>query len=92
MRLFDKRPLGLVLCIMLGGFVLFTRGSLIFRILTIISAAVLLSFYIISIIKKNKKTVLLACTMGLCFSMLFSYIYFDLWFCAAQRFEGEVTV
>lgn len=92
MRLFDKRPLSLVLCIMLGGFVLFTRGNALFRALVIAAIPLILILFIISVIYKKKKTILLACCLGLCVSILHSQVYFGLWFNAARRFDGEVTV
>lgn len=92
MRLFYKRPLGLVLCIMLGGFVLFTCGSFVFRAFIALCIALLLLLYIISVVKNRKNLLLLACSVGLCFSVLFSQLYFGLWFNAAERFDGEVNV
>ncbi len=92
MRLFYKRPLALILCIMLGGLLLFTRCSELFRIFTVIFVSALLVIFIITVIKKNTKFIFLISAVALLVSIIFSYFYFDKWFYAAKRFDDEVFV
>ena len=92
MKIFDKRPLSLILCIMLGGFVLFSLGGTIIRFGVFIGAILLLLGFFISVVRKNKKVIMLIASAAVFLSMLLSHLYFDLWFHAEKRFEGEVTV
>lgn len=92
MKIFDKRPLSLILCISLGVFVLFSLfNSFYFRLSLCVLFLILL---IISFFKhKYKKKVILRITIvSALLSMIFSYIYFDLWFKAYNRYDGEVTI
>lgn len=94
MRIFYKRPLSLILCIMLGAFVFFSfYESALIRILSIFIA--LLSFIISFIIPKslNKNIILLRiCSVCAIAAMMFSFVYFDLWFKAYDRYQGNVKI
>ena len=92
MKLFDKRPLSLILCVMLGGFVVFSYNSSALKATVLIISLLLLSFSYSLRLTLRHKIILLMSSFGLIISMLFSYIYFDMWFRAYERFDGEVTV
>jgi len=96
MSLFYKRPLCLVLCVFLGGFVFFTYANTVARVLMLLAAfALLLSpiLYKLCIGKTLDNTIL--CTVisaALLIASVLSFIYFDLWYFADKRFDGYVTV
>ena len=92
MNIFDKRPLSIILCITLGGFVFFALGNdLVRNILFLCGIALVAAFVVLTILKKPKLLLLIS---GICLlvSMLCSHLYFDLWFAAEKRFDSEVTV
>ena len=92
MKIFDKRPLSLILCIMLGGFVLFSLGGNILRFCIFACGILLLLGFFISVIRKSRKLIMLIASIAVFLSMLLSHLYFGLWFHADKRFDGEVTV
>ena len=90
MKIFDKRPLSLILCIMLGVFVLFSGYDyLYFRV---VLCSLILLFLVFSFIKRTNKMFLQVAAIASIVSVIFSYVYFDLWFKAYDRYDGEVTV
>ncbi len=93
MNIFHKRPLCLILSVMLGGFVLFERGSSVTRKLLIISSLILFFIgFLITLIYKRRCALLKVLSVLLLFSVLLSYLYFDKWFDVAENYEGEVSV
>ena len=93
MKIFYKRPLSLILCISLGGFVLFAIGSAALRISSLVIAFLLFFFsYFLKGFKKESTLLLRICSLSLILASLLSFLYFDLWFNAAERFGQEVTV
>lgn len=92
MKLFENRPLSLILCIMLGGFSLFTRGNTIIKISTIAMSLLLLLLFIISLIKNKKRYILLFSSVALCFSILFSYLYFGQRYNLEEEFKDGAIV
>ncbi len=94
MKIFQNRPLSLILCIILGGFSIFsfitsnTKYSLFLIPLIILC----LSFINHGQIKKRKRIIILS-SIILLISLVASHIYFDLWFTAYKRFEdAEVKI
>ena len=95
MKIFDKRPLSLVLCIMLGAFVLFSFYSrLLPRIILISLGLATLIITFIPAIRKRLSSVVIIRVASVCafLAILFSFLYFDLWFKAYDRYDGDVTV
>ena len=92
MNIFDKRPLSLILCIMLGGFVFFALGNEWIRAILFLCGIALIAAFVITLALKRKRILLILSGTLLLVSMLFSHLYFDLWFDAETRFEDEVTV
>ena len=92
MNIFAKRPLSLILCIALGGFVLFNAANPAFKLLLIISSIVLICSFFVLVFIKTKKPSVLICGVTLLLSTILSQLYFNLWFFADQRIKGEATV
>lgn len=89
MNIFHKRPLSLILCIWLGGFLLFAflpEGARPLLFLSLLPLCAVLA------IKKFRRALPIAAASALVLSILVSSIYFGLWFRAYDRFEGEVEV
>ena len=93
MNIFDKRPLSLILCIMLGGFIFFQSFNI--AVISVV-CAVLISAFLLSFFNPfgkflkgwfGRSVIVIALI-----SFLLSYLYFDLFFYASKRFEEkEVT-
>ena len=92
MNIFDKRPLSLILCITLGGFVLFSVGGDAERWAVVAAIVALLLVYTVLKLVGIRKIILAIAALALICSSAFSHLYFDLWFRADRRFEGEVDV
>ena len=94
MKIFDKRPLSLILCIVLGSFVFFTYIE--FSIVKLTASIVLSVIFIITFIKPIKKRIKPAFTrimiVTVLFSIIASYVYFDTWFKVYNRYQDEVTL
>jgi len=94
MNIFYKRPLSLILCISLGSFVFFAfYEHLVIRIALFSILASALSVSFITPIKRKINHLLLrvAAICGI-IALLLSFLYFDLWFYADQRYDGTSTV
>lgn len=90
MKIFEKRPLSLILCITLGVFLLFSiYEDFYFRISL---CFILLALLLISFIKRKSRVIVRVAILCSLASILFSYLYFDLWFKAYNRYDGEVTL
>lgn len=94
MNIFDKRPLFLILIVAISGFVGFTFSG---GILKGILCAVALLLLILSLFLFYKKRIstnpmLIILPAVLLVSMIFSFIYFELYFKAYNHYEGEVTI
>lgn len=79
---------------MLGSFVFFSFYDYTFiRIIGISIPALLLVFtLIVPKIFRDKTVILRICSIFAIASMAFSFIYFDLWFKAYDRYDGEVKI
>lgn len=92
MNILHKRPLSIILCCLLGGFVLFSflDSSVYKQILLLFT---LLAFGLCTVLVIFKKRALpLICVSAILISYIFSYVYFDIWFSVSDRFDDEVTV
>ena len=92
MNIFDKRPLSLILCIMLGGFVFFSVGSTFVRIALIAAAIVLCTVFLYFYIKKSSKPIIIFSAAALAIGILASHIYFSLLFNPYDRYEGGCEI
>ncbi len=89
MKIFDKRPLCLILCIMLGSFVIFPFYGFFALFIPII---LLLSSFIKPITRVLSQNFARLLALLSIFSILFSFIYFDLYFPAYKRFDGKSEI
>ena len=89
MNLFYRRPLSLILCILLGGFSLFT--FLPSSAWPIIPTS-LLPLAAVLIFKRLRRPLPIVAASALIISLSLSFVYFGLWFHADERFEDEVSV
>ncbi len=92
MRLFANRSLSLILCVMLSGFVIYTRAQGLIKWLPILAIIFLFAAFIFTLIKHKKKTILIISAVGLLFSIIASRLYFDNHFYVSEQYSGEVTV
>ncbi len=94
MNIFDKRPLSLILCVMLGSFVFFAFCDILW-IKNIVLISLFLSFIctfikpIKNYIKPVFSRVVIICAI---LSVIASSIYFDAWFKAYKRYAEEATL
>lgn len=92
MNIFNKRPLAMILCIGLGGFLLFTVESPMLRLVLLVLSflPLILSFIL------RRSTVnpafLRIISATLLLSFLLSFTYFDLNFKLYKRFDDEVKI
>ena len=87
MNIFDKRPLALILCISLAGFVTFSCEEVWLRVLALLAIPLLI---LLSALLKGKRKLLIVATVTLVISIFCSYLYFDFWFYPQNIFKGEV--
>ena len=94
MNIFDKRPLSLILCIMLGAFVFFAFfdiPGLAVTVLILLALFFICTF--ISPVKNHMKPAFIR-TVIICavVSIISSTVYFNVWFKAYNRYTDEVTL
>ena len=93
MKLFDKRPLCMILCILLGGFVFFSDSSLYLKLGVAIFAFIFaISIFFIKKISKKIRILSIASATMLLLSYALSFLYFDCYFNVYNLYNGEVTV
>ncbi len=93
MKIFDKRPLSFILCILLGSFVFFTLGNRIERII-IASVALILTLIAIFLrdLLKSQRLKLVCTSLMIIFSCMASFLYFDVWYYAEKRFSEKCEI
>ncbi len=92
MNIFEKRPLCLILCIGLCGFLLFTFENQILRLATV-AASVLLGILSLFLRKDKYKQIVAAFSAGaFLLGAIASFLYFDLYFKAYNLYDGEVEI
>lgn len=92
MNLFYRRPLCIILCIMLGGFSVFPFLSPIFKAIFASSALILVFISTLLTLKSKKITFFSVCSLLLLFSVLISFFYFDFYANPAERFPEKVAI
>ncbi|MBQ8690150.1 MAG: ComEC/Rec2 family competence protein [Clostridia bacterium] len=93
MKIFDKRPLSLILCILLSGFVFFSIYGIVVKIsLLAIGTLLILVPAFIPIAKFAKKWFTVACGGVLVISCFLSLLYFNTYFLTYERYQGEAFV
>ena len=92
MNIFEKRPLCLILCVGLCGFLLFSFENTILKAIVIISAILLPIISLFFRKDKGKKIILLIMSGALLLASLMSFLYFDLYFKAYNLYEDRVEI
>ncbi len=92
MKLFDKRPLALILSITVGGFVIFSFSSESIRLMLLIFS-VLLGFFSLLLSRERKTKIFIsAVSLALLFSMLLSDFYFNHYFDISNASDEEIEI
>ena len=92
MNLFHKRPLSLILCVMLGGFAIFTLCGLFLKIaVAVIALGALIVSFIIKRFEKSKIVFIRVLSISLIACISLSYLYFG-WFFLDSRYAEEVQI
>lgn len=89
MNFFDKRPLSLILCIILGSFVFFSFGDKTAKLIVLSCAIALL---LLSLFLTEQRSKLILCSVMIILSSLVSYFYFNAWFFADKRYEERCEI
>ena len=93
MKIFDKRPLSLILCMLLGGFVFFssfdTAGKI---VIASIGSLILLFAIFVPLEKITNRSLCMVCAVTLLVGCLFSFVYFDLYFFIDDDFKDDVEI
>ncbi len=93
MKIFDKRPLSLILCMLLGGFVFFSIFDDAWRVSVSCIGALLLLFAIFVPLKEFKGRILtIISSVAILLGCLLSFLYFDLYFFIDEDFDGETEI
>ena len=92
MNIFVKRPLCLVLCITICGFLIFSLEIEIFRIALLFISVLLLIISLILRKDKDKAVLTRFCSMALIIASLLSFLYFDCYFKAYNLYDEPVDV
>ena len=90
MNIFYKRPLGLILCVFLCGFTLFSiSGDLIKIIITALSASFIAA---VLLLKNLRRPLIIILAIILLVAIVFSYVFFDVFFYPGEYFGTKITV
>lgn len=92
MNIFEKRPLCLILCITLCGFLFFTFDNTILRIAIIVIAILLTVLSLFLNKDKQGRLMMRLAAVALLIGSLASFLYFDLYFKAYDIYDGEVEI
>ncbi len=93
MNIFKKRPLCLILCVMLGGFVLFSVGSdIVKRCLIFTAVSALIISFSVSHAARLRMGFFKLLSLLLLLSCVSSHLYFDKWFDPSTRYDKEVEI
>ena len=91
MNIFEKRPLCLILCITLCGFLFFTFNNTVLRIAIIVIAILLTVLSLFLNKDKQGRLMMRLAAVALLIGSLASFLYFDLYFKAYDIYDGEVA-
>ncbi len=77
MKLFEKRPLCLILCVIIGGFSLFSSTSHQIKLTAVITAAAIFVLSLFAKIDKARAMLLRTLIAVFCISVILSHLYFE---------------
>lgn len=92
MNIFYRRPLCIILCIMLGGFSVFPFLTPVFKALFASSALILVVISSFLIMRVRKISFHAICSSLLLLSILLSFLYFDFYAKVDERFPARATI
>ena len=92
MKIFEKRPLCLILCIGLCGFFLFSLENRILRLFVPVTAILLLILSAFLRKYKGKQILMILSATAILFAALLSFLYFDLYFKAYNLYDDHVEI
>ena len=93
MNIFDKRPLFLIITIFTCGFVIFTFSDSLMRGVFLALAILLLGLSLFLYFYKNLDVLLLMISsIAILISMLASFLYFDVYFRAYEKYDDTVEI
>lgn len=92
MKIFYRRPLSLILCIMLGAFSLFSKISTPYNYILWSAAGLLLVLTFLKPRIPVKRGLIRSALIAFLISSLLSHLYFNLYYRAYERYEGEVLI
>ncbi len=90
MNIFDKRPLSLILCVVILAFVIFSFIDSYLLKLLLFFTALLMLFFVFAI-RKGTRLLRVILIISL-LSFVFSFMYFEVYFKAYNRYSGEVCI
>jgi predicted membrane metal-binding protein len=92
MKILEKRPLALILCIMLGGFSFFIDFSWTTKLIcSAVSLLIIALIYLFDNLKAGRKPIVIISLVAFCISMLFSILWSSRFF-PIEHFNSNVTV
>lgn len=92
MNIFEKRPLCLILCIGLCGFLFFALDLFLLKIISIAFSILLFIFALFFIKCKNKRRLLIILASVILIACICSFLYFECYFKAYEIYDGRVQV
>lgn len=92
MNIFEKRPLCLILCISLCGFLFFTFDNTVLRVTLIAIAILLCIISFILRINKDKRFLMRASAIAIIISCALSFLYFERYFKAYNAYDERIEV
>ena len=95
MNIFDKRPLALILCILVSAFVVFSLSESVWRYMLPAAALVIaLASAVLCVSKKNRKIKIITAVVAMILIIvtMISNAYFNSYFKAEKRYNGNVKI
>ncbi len=92
MNVFHKRPLSLILCIMLGGFFIFTVATPVLKIILSCTLAVVFIASFVLAFRIRPKKIFYVCLFVLVLSFIASHLYFGNYFYVFSKYQDRINV
>lgn len=93
MNIFDKRPLFLIITVLISSFVLFSYGDTLVRGVLIALAVLLLGVSLfLYFVRKQKVILVFISSISILLSILMSFLYFDVYFKLYDKYDDAVEI
>ena len=93
MKIFSKRPLSLILFVLLSGFTFSSYSSKEIKVsIPIVAAVIFCVSFFISKSEKRTKMLMRICSAALMISSILSFAYFDLYFSPYDKYQDESKI